>query len=63
VRIKRVLGRHSNDRMVSFYAQTPSGFDVEYGWGGRLIDDATWTVTEIEHGTLWGHRPILSTAG
>jgi 3,4-dihydroxy-9,10-secoandrosta-1,3,5(10)-triene-9,17-dione 4,5-dioxygenase len=57
VRVKRTLGRHSNDRMISFYAETPSGFDVEYGWGGRLIDDATWTVTEVAHGTLWGHRP------
>jgi 2,3-dihydroxybiphenyl 1,2-dioxygenase len=57
VRLKRTLGRHSNDRMVSFYAETPSGFDVEYGWGGRLVDDATWTVTEVAHGTLWGHRP------
>jgi 2,3-dihydroxybiphenyl 1,2-dioxygenase len=57
VRVKRTLGRHSNDRMVSFYAETPSGFDVEYGWDGRLIDDATWTVTEVAHGTLWGHRP------
>lgn len=62
VQIKRALGRHSNDRMVSFYAQTPSGFDVECGWGGRLIDEATWTVTEIEHGTLWGHRPGSETA-
>jgi 3,4-dihydroxy-9,10-secoandrosta-1,3,5(10)-triene-9,17-dione 4,5-dioxygenase len=63
VRVKRMLGRHSNDRMVSFYAETPSGFDVEYGWGGRLIDDATWTVTEVAHGTLWGHRPAARTDG
>jgi 2,3-dihydroxybiphenyl 1,2-dioxygenase len=62
VRVKRTLGRHSNDRMISFYAETPSGFDVEYGWGGRLIDDATWTVTEVAHGTLWGHRPVLEPA-
>ncbi|WZB71289.1 VOC family protein [Achromobacter xylosoxidans] len=27
------LGRHSNDLMTSFYARTPSGFMVEYGWG------------------------------
>ena len=30
------LGRHSNDLMTSF-ARTPSGFMVEYGWGGRDI--------------------------
>ncbi|HMN78976.1 MAG TPA: VOC family protein [Burkholderiaceae bacterium] len=55
--VKRGLGRHTNDRMISFYAQTPSGFDVEYGWGGRLVDDATWSVAEVAGGTLWGHRP------
>jgi 2,3-dihydroxybiphenyl 1,2-dioxygenase len=27
------LGRHGNDKMVSFYMQTPSGFLCEYGWG------------------------------
>jgi hypothetical protein len=29
------LGRHSNDHMMSFYATSPSGFFVEYGWGAR----------------------------
>ncbi|MFD0567797.1 hypothetical protein ACFQ2M_41870 [Kitasatospora saccharophila] len=33
---------HPNDHMFSFYVRTPSGFSVEYGWGGLLIDDATW---------------------
>ena len=40
-RIATTLGRHSNDFMTSFYANTPSGFFVEYGWGGRSIDPAT----------------------
>ena len=40
-RIATTLGRHSNDFMTSFYARTPSGFFVEYGWGGRSIDPAT----------------------
>jgi extradiol dioxygenase len=51
------LGRHSNDQMVSFYVMTPSGFEVEYGWGGRLVDDATWVVQRHDRGTLWGHKP------
>jgi 2,3-dihydroxybiphenyl 1,2-dioxygenase len=51
------LGQHSNDRMLSFYVRTPSGFEVEYGWNGILIDDATWTVTDFGgRGDLWGHR-------
>jgi 2,3-dihydroxybiphenyl 1,2-dioxygenase len=50
------LGRHSNDEMFSFYAVTPSGFGLEYGHGGVLVDDAAWTVTEISGPSFWGHR-------
>ncbi len=50
------MGRHTNDFMTSFYARTPSGFFVENGWGGRVIDPATWTPVEIHDGpSLWGH--------
>lgn len=43
------LGRHPNDLMTSFYVRTPSGFDIEYGTGGVVVDDATWeTMT-----TMW----------
>ncbi len=55
-RIATTLGRHSNDFMTSFYANTPSGFFVEYGWGGRSIDPASWTPVEMQCGpSLWGH--------
>jgi extradiol dioxygenase len=50
------LGRHTNDHMVSFYVVTPSGFEVEYGWGGRLIDDSVWQVVRHRNGNIWGHR-------
>jgi len=50
------LGKHTNDHMVSFYVMTPSGFEVEYGWGGRLIDDAVWQVVRHRNGNIWGHR-------
>ena len=33
----------TGDYMTSFYTWTPSGFMVEYGWGGRSIDPETWT--------------------
>ena len=29
------LGKHANDHMFSFYFKSPSGFDIEYGYGGR----------------------------
>lgn len=55
------LGRHTNDYMTSFYARTPSGFFVENGWGGRLIDPANWQAEELFDGpSIWGHdRPYL----
>ena len=56
------LGRHSNDQMVSFYMSTPSGFEVEYGWGGRLVDDAVRQVQRHDRGTLWGHKVQLEPA-
>jgi len=59
------LGRHTNDHMLSFYARSPSGFLFECGWGGRSIEDATWSVQEMVHGpSLWGHeRSWLSEEG
>lgn len=49
------LGRHSNDEMLSFYPLTPSGFDLEYGWGGLEVDDETWHVLTYEANSAWGH--------
>ena len=50
------LGRHSDDQMVSFYMSTPSGFEVEYGWGGRLVDAAVWQAQRHDRGTIWKHK-------
>jgi 2,3-dihydroxybiphenyl 1,2-dioxygenase len=51
------LGRHAGDYMTSFYSHTPSGFMVEYGWGGKAIDPETWVATERSVGpSLWGHE-------
>ena len=50
------LGRHTNDQMTSFYANSPSGFFVEYGFGGLVIDPDTWEPHETFDGpSLWGH--------
>ncbi len=56
-RIMQTLGRHPNDRMFSFYAKTPSGFQFEFGWGGRHVDDATWEPTTYDTISEWGHHP------
>ena len=56
------LGRHTNDWMTSFYTHTPSGFFVETGWGGRIIEPDRWQIQVMEDGpSFWGHdRPHLT---
>ncbi|MFC3213105.1 VOC family protein [Novosphingobium panipatense] len=49
------LGRHVNDEMTSFYVQTPSGFDLEIGCDGLVIDPGTWETTRHEQISVWGH--------
>ncbi|MGO9604655.1 MAG: biphenyl-2,3-diol 1,2-dioxygenase [Candidatus Binataceae bacterium] len=56
IEITSSLGRHTNDHMLSFYMRTPSGFEIEYGWGGREIDDDTWRVQKHHAPSIWGHR-------
>ena len=53
--VSSTLGRHANDLMVSFYVQTPGGFDIEYGTGGLRVDDSTWVTRETTTVSLWGH--------
>jgi hypothetical protein len=48
-----------NDRMVSFYLANPSGFAVEYGWGGRVIDESSWQTERYESvESIWGHPQL-----
>lgn len=54
--ITMTLGRHTNDRMVSFYTRAPAGFEVEFGFGAIEVDDATWRVTRHDRGSSWGHK-------
>jgi len=51
------LGQHPNDEMTSFYVRSPSGFEIEYGFGGRLVDDASWVVADYDVPSTWGHTP------
>ena len=53
------LGRHINDEVTSFYSNSPSGFMVEYGWGGRVIDVESWQPQEVTWGpSMWGHERL-----
>jgi len=53
--ITRHLGHHPNDDMFSFYVRTPSGFDLEFGYGGRVVDDSTWSIRRYREMSDWGH--------
>jgi 3,4-dihydroxy-9,10-secoandrosta-1,3,5(10)-triene-9,17-dione 4,5-dioxygenase len=49
------LGQHTNDRVTSFYMKSPSGFDVEFGYGGAVVDWAQHITHEFTQVSLWGH--------
>jgi|TARA_R100000501_G_scaffold17919_1_gene34987 3,4-dihydroxy-9,10-secoandrosta-1,3,5(10)-triene-9,17-dione 4,5-dioxygenase len=56
VHISSSLGRHTNDKMISFYMRTPSGFDIEYGCDGIQTHDwSRYTPTVTAKEDLWGH--------
>jgi 3,4-dihydroxy-9,10-secoandrosta-1,3,5(10)-triene-9,17-dione 4,5-dioxygenase len=55
VPVSATLGRHVNDEMTSFYVQTPSGFDLEIGCDGLVIDPARWETTQHDRISEWGH--------
>ncbi|WP_326837392.1 VOC family protein [Amycolatopsis rhabdoformis] len=49
------IGEHTNDKMLSFYLPTPSGFDIEYGVNGRVLDE-NLTVAHYSQPSIWGHH-------
>ncbi|MFR9750686.1 iron-dependent extradiol dioxygenase HsaC [Nocardia sp. 004] len=55
VKMSATLGRHVNDKMLSFYMKTPGGFDVEFGCEGLEVDDSDWIARESTAVSLWGH--------
>lgn len=56
-KLSRGIGQHPNDKELSFYVHTPSGFEFEIGWDALTVDEATW-----QHGksygemSTWGHE-------
>ena len=62
--IGSTFGRHTNDYMTSFYSWSPSGFMVEYGWGGRSIEPDNWAAEEYtDRPEPVGPRPRLAARG
>jgi len=53
--LSSTLGRHTNDKMVSFYVRAPGGWDVEFGTDGMKVDETHYTAEEITADSYWGH--------
>ncbi|MEU9410214.1 VOC family protein [Streptomyces sp. NPDC048281] len=55
------IGQHTNDRELSYYARTPSGFEWEVGWNPVVVDEATWEPGTHQGISVWGHTPVGQT--
>lgn len=56
--IANAIGQHPNDRELSFYVATPSGFEIEIGWNPiEVHDEAGWQPVHYQGISLWGHFP------
>jgi hypothetical protein len=54
-RMALAVGQHTNDRELSYYAVTPSGFEWEVGWNPIVVDEKTWEPTTYQGISIWGH--------
>ncbi|MEB3050852.1 VOC family protein [Mycolicibacter sp. MYC123] len=55
------VGQHTNDRELSYYAMTPSGFEWEVGWNPIVVDEKTWEPATYQGISTWGHTPAGQT--
>ncbi|KAA0933731.1 VOC family protein [Streptomyces apricus] len=49
------LGRHMNDKAISFYVRNPSGFHLEIGCGGIEVGE-DWVPHDFGVPDVWGHH-------
>ena len=54
--LSSTLGRHTNDKMVSFYVRAPGDWDIEFGTEGMRVDETYYTAEEITADSYWGHE-------
>ncbi len=55
VPMMHTLGKHTNDRMVSFYVYSPEHYAIEVGYDGLRVETPVPTY-EITAGAYWGHH-------
>jgi 2,3-dihydroxybiphenyl 1,2-dioxygenase len=59
LRIANAIGQHPNDRELSFYVESPSGFEIELGWNPIVVqDEQAWQIARHRGISLWGHQPM-----
>ena len=59
-KIANGIGQHPNDRELSFYAVSPSDFEIELGWNPIIVPDEVMQAdqpTVFQGISLWGHFP------
>lgn len=54
--LSSTLGRHTNDKMISFYVRAPGDWDIEFGTDGVRVDETYYTAEEITADSYWGHQ-------
>ncbi|TVP44627.1 MAG: extradiol ring-cleavage dioxygenase [Halomonas sp.] len=58
-RMAQSVGQHTNDREISYYVISPSGFEIEIGWNPLRVDESGWDDSTVHQGTsFWGHNPL-----
>lgn len=50
------IGQHPNDKELSFYVLTPSGFEMEFGWAPIAVDESNWQPVTHQGISVWGHK-------
>lgn len=55
-KLTRNIGQHPNDKELSFYVLTPSGFELEIGWDALAVDEDNWREgATYSVMSTWGH--------
>lgn len=55
------VGQHTNDRELSFYCVTPSGFELEVGWNPIVVTpelEEAWRAVTYQGISIWGHDTV-----
>lgn len=63
-RVAWSVGQHTNDRELSNYCVTPSGFELEVGWNPVVIGpelESTWEPSSYQGISIWGHTTVGET--